>query len=357
MTSKLVRKIIHIDMDAFFASIEQRDNPSLRGIPVAVGGSRERGVVAAASYEARRYGVKSAMPSKIAYTLCPDIIFVKPRFEAYKEVSQQIRAVFHEFTDLVEPLSLDEAYLDVTHNKVNLPSATLIARDIKQKIKSLTQLTASAVVSYNKFLAKTASDMDKPDGLFVITPDKGSAFVEQLAVEKFFGIGKKTAEKMHSLGLFKGKDLQQYDEASLTRIFGKAGHYYYQICRGIDDREVIPNRKRKSLGYERTFDEDLHDTDDQIDWLMHIAGILNEDLKKTNIKARTLTLKLRYGDFQTITRSKTLNNIFYDGAMIEEMAKELYLQIPQDARGTRLLGLSLSNFTEQRNDIQLTLGF
>ena len=353
----LVRKIIHIDMDAFYASIEQRDHPALRGKPVAVGGSKERGVVAAASYEARQFGVKSAMPSSMAYTRCPDIIFVKPRFEVYKEISQQIRAVFHEFTDLVEPLSLDEAYLDVTHNKIGLPSATLIAREIKQKIKVCTQLTASAGVSYNKFLAKTASDMDKPDGLYVITPEQGPAFVETLPIEKFFGIGKKTAEKMHRMGIFHGKDLQRYDASALQHLFGKVGHYYSQICRGIDEREVKPNRKRKSLGNERTFDEDIYGIEPHMEQLMHIAELLSEDLQKTPVHARTLTLKLRYGDFHTITRSKTLHHRFFDETLIRQVAQELYLQVPEDERGIRLLGLSLSNFMEHREGVQLTLGF
>lgn len=356
-SQNLIRKIIHIDMDAFYASIEQRDFPALRGKPVAVGGGKERGVVAAASYEARRFGIKSAMPSRMAYHQCPDIIFVKPRFEVYKEVSRQIRAIFHEFTDLVEPLSLDEAYLDVTHNKTGLPSATLIARAIKQKIKSSTQLTASAGVSYNKFLAKTASDMDKPDGLYVITPAQGPAFVETLPIEKFYGIGKKTAEKMHRMGIFQGKDLRRYNESSLVHLFGKVGHYYSQICLGIDEREVKSNRQRKSLGNERTFDEDIHGPDHQTEQLMHIAGLLIEDLKKTPVQARTLTLKLRYGDFHTLTRSKTLPHQFFDEHLIRQVAKELYLQLPSDERGIRLLGLSLSNFLEYRKGIQLTLGF
>lgn len=344
-------------MDAFYASIEQRDHPELRGKPVAVGGSKERGVVAAASYEARRFGVRSAMPSKIAYAQCPDIIFIKPRFEVYKEVSKQIRAVFYEYTDLVEPLSLDEAFLDVTHNKIGLPSATLIAEEIKKKIKSTTFLTASAGVSYNKFLAKTASDMDKPDGLYVITPAQGPAFVETLPIGKFFGIGKKTAEKMYRLGIFRGKDLQQYDEYALSNHFGKVGRYYYQICRGIDEREVKPNRKRKSLGNERTFDADIYGSRDQLEKLMQIARLLENDLEKTTVKARTLTLKLRYGDFQTITRSKTLVNRFFDGHLIREIAQELYNQIPYDERGVRLLGVSLSNFAEKDNGIQLTFDF
>lgn len=352
-----VRKIIHVDMDAFYASIEQRDNPALRGKPVAVGGSKERGVVAAASYEARRFGVKSAMSSKIAFARCPGIVFVKPRFEIYKDVSRQIRSIFHEFTDLVEPLSLDEAYLDVTHNKIGLPSATLIAKEIKQKIKAVTGLTASAGVSYNKFLAKTASDVDKPDGLYVITPEQGPAFVKTLAVAKFYGVGKKTAEKMHRMGIFRGEDLQKHEEASLLKLFGKIGHYYYQICRGIDDREVIPNRKRKSLGNERTFEEDLHGSAHQLERLLDIADLLVQDLQKTPIKARTLTLKLRYGDFQTITRSKTLHNQIFDEPAIREVARELFLQLPEDERGVRLLGLSLSNFLQKTESIQLTFDF
>ena len=352
-----IRKIIHVDMDAFYASIEQRDNPELQGKPVAVGGSRERGVVAAASYEARKYGVKSAMPSKIAYSQCPDIIFVKPRFDVYKAVSKEIREVFLEYTDLVEPLSLDEAYLDVTHNKAGLPSATLISRDIKKKIKEKTGLTASAGVSYNKFLAKTASDMDKPDGLYVITPDQGPDFVEKLAIGRFHGIGKKTAEKMHRMGIFRGKDLKKYDLASLTHIFGKVGHYYYNICRGIDEREVKPDRKRKSMGNERTFDEDIYGRDKQLERLMYIAELLEEDLKRLPVRARTLTLKLRYGDFQTITRSRTLVNQWFDAEKIRQLARELFDETEMDQRSIRLLGLSLSNFIEKNESIQLTLNF
>ncbi len=354
---KILRKIIHIDMDAFFASIEQRDNPALQGKPVAVGGSRERGVVAAASYEAREFGVKSAMPSKTAFAHCPHLIFVKPRFSVYKEVSQQIRAVFREFTDLVEPLSLDEAYLDVTHNKPGMSSATLIARNIKERIKENTLLSASAGVSYNKFLAKTASDMDKPDGLYVITPEQGPEFVKTLPIEKFYGIGKKTTEKMHRLGIYHGKDLLSYDETALRHLFGKVGYYYSQICRGIDEREVQPNRQRKSLGNERTFDTDIHGSEQQLDKLMQIAELLADDLERAPVKARTLTLKLRYGDFHTITRSKTLHNQFFDAPLIWEVARELYQQIPDDERGIRLLGLSLSNFLENQGGVQLTLEF
>ena len=358
-TAAPIRKIIHVDMDAFFASIEQRDNPELAGKPVAVGGSRERGVVAAASYEARKFGVRSAMPSKIAQSRCPDLILVKPRFDIYKSVSKQIRAVFHEYTDLVEPLSLDEAFLDVTINKTKIPKAMAIAMEIKRKIKASTNLTASAGVSYNKFLAKIASDMDKPDGLYLITPQEGPGFVEKLAIEKFFGIGKKTAEKMHKMGIYNGADLQKYDEPSLAHHFGKSGHYFYQICRGIDDREVKPNRKRKSLGNERTFDTDIHGTENQLERLEDIMDLLINDLKRIPVEAKTLTLKLRYGDFHTITRSKTLMNQYFDASLIAEVGKELFMQVPEDERGIRLLGLTLSNFaeTEQTFDLQLDLGF
>ncbi|MCK5700612.1 MAG: DNA polymerase IV, partial [Cyclobacteriaceae bacterium] len=252
-----MRKIIHIDMDAFFASIEQRDNPDLLGKPVAVGGAGKRGVVAAASYEARKFGVFSAMPASIALRKCPELIFTKPRFDVYKEVSNQIRQIFLEYTDLVEPLSLDEAYLDVTENKKGLGSATIIAREIKSKINSTTHLIASAGVSINKFLAKVASDQDKPDGLYVIKPNQAESFVDGLAIEKFFGIGKVTAKKMHELGINTGADLKQISIEELVRRFGKVGRYYFDIARAIDKRLVNPNRIRKSLGAERTFEDDL----------------------------------------------------------------------------------------------------
>lgn len=257
MSEDIIRKIIHIDMDAFFASVEQKDQPDLKGKAIAVGGSSDRGVVAAASYEARKFGVKSAMPSKMALKRCPHLIFVKPRHSRYKEVSNQIMAIFYEFTDLVEPLSIDEAFLDVTHNKKGLPSATAIAEEIKIRVKEETGLTASAGISINKFLAKIASDYQKPDGLFVIKPKMVEEFVEKLNIEKFFGVGKVTAEKMHQIGVFHGKDLKKRSLLELTRLFGKNGAYYYNIARGIDQREVNPNRERKSVSTENTFHDDI----------------------------------------------------------------------------------------------------
>ncbi len=252
-----IRKIIHIDMDAFYASVEQLDNPALRGKPVAVGGSRERGVVAAASYEARNFGVRSAMPSKLAKRKCPDLIFVKPHFSRYKEISEQIRAIFFEYTNLVEPLSLDEAYLDVTYTKRGKPSATLIANEIRRRIFIETGLTASAGVSYNKFLAKVASDVKKPNGMFVVTPEKAQEFIDQLEIRKFYGIGKVTAEKLNKMGIWIGSDLKKLDRIELVQLFGKAGNYFYEICRGEDHRPVEPERERKSVGAEQTFSIDL----------------------------------------------------------------------------------------------------
>ncbi len=349
-------------MDAFFASVEQRDNPELRGKPVAVGGSAERGVVAAASYEARQFGVKSAMPSKIAAIRCPALIFVKPRFDAYKEVSDQIRAIFYEYTDLVEPLSLDEAYLDVTHNKKGLASATLIAAEIKKKIKEITGLTASAGISMNKFLAKTASDVKKPDGLFLIPPDQAEAFVEKMPIEKFFGIGKVTAEKMHKMGINTGGDLKKWSEYSLIDRFGKSGAYYYQIARAIDNRMVNPNRVRKSLGAENTFNTDLTNLDAIRNELDEIVEILFRRMKKSETKGRTITLKAKYADFRIVTRSKTLENWIDSVKQIQELYEELLLEIPIE-NGFRLLGLSLSNLNHEKElnpppkVTQLTLEF
>ena len=257
MSEDVIRKIIHIDMDAFFASVEQKDNPELKGKAVAVGGGGDRGVVAAASYEARKFGVRSAMPSKTALKRCPHLIFVKSRHSRYKEISDQIMAIFHEFTDLVEPLSIDEAFLDVSHNKMGLPSATVIAEEIRRRVKEETGLTASAGISVNKFLAKIASDYQKPDGLFVIKPKMVESFIEKLSIEKFFGVGKVTAEKMHQIGIFHGKDLKKRSLLELTRLFGKNGAYYYNIARGIDYREVDPHRIRKSVSTENTFRDDI----------------------------------------------------------------------------------------------------
>ncbi|SHN13469.1 DNA polymerase-4 [Cyclobacterium lianum] len=329
-------------MDAFFASVEQLDYPELRGKPVAVGGNRERGVVAAASYEARKYGVRSAMPSKLAAKKCPALIFVKPRFDRYKEISGKIRQIFLEYTDLVEPLSLDEAFLDVTVNHFGLPSATLIAKEIRQRIKNETGLNASAGISYNKFLAKVASDLNKPNGQAVITPEKAPAFLEKLPIEKFYGIGKVTAEKMKSLGIHNGFDLKQYSLTFLTGRFGKSGLHYYQIVRGIHNSEVKPGRIRKSLGVESTFEKDLMN-------LQAIQEKLKEKilpeffrrLERSKARGRTLTLKIKYSDFSVHTRSRTSNEpIPIEG--MEAMTLDLALQ-EDIIEPVRLLGVSLSN--------------
>ncbi len=344
----MVRKIIHIDMDAFYASVEQRDNPELMGRPVAVGSPDARGVLTTASYEARKYGVKSAMPSKVAARLCPDLIFVRPRFDAYKEVSYEIREIFHQYTDLVEPLSLDEAFLDVTENKVNIPSATIIAKEIKQKIKEKTLLTASAGISMNKFLAKIASDMQKPDGLFLIPPEKAVEFVERLPIEKFFGIGKVTARKMHELGIKTGYDLKQLSKKELTRRFGKVGSYYYQIARGEDNRNVNPNRIRKSLGAENTFAKDLVDMEDVRSELENILEILYKRLKKSNTKGKTLTIKVKYSDFQQITKSKTIDGWIDSKHHIRALYEELLNQV-EIRNGIRLLGITLSHLNHEEH--------
>ena len=354
-----MRKIIHIDMDAFFASIEQRDNPDLKGKPVAVGGSGKRGVVAAASYEARKFGVYSAQPSSVAFRNCPTLVFVKPRFEVYKEVSGQIRHVFLEYTDLVEPLSLDEAYLDVTENKKGLRSATLIAKEIKEKIKSSTQLTASAGVSINKFLAKVASDQDKPDGLFVITPEEAESFVDKLPIEKFFGIGKVTAKKMHELGINHGIDLKQFSQEELVRRFGKAGRYYFDISRALDNRAVNPNRIRKSLGAERTFEDDLIENEDILDQTAKIANILIERMERSKAQGKTVTLKLKFNDFEVINRSKTFAHFISEPDEIKQISNDLALKELPAKKGIRLIGVTISNLENTGNESpkQLTLDF
>lgn len=354
------RKIIHIDMDAFYASVEQRDHPEYRGKPLAVGGSRERGVVAAASYEARKFGIHSAMSSKIAYRKCPDIIFVKPRFDVYKQVSAQIRAIFLDYTDLVEPLSLDEAYLDVTHNKKDMPSATLIAREIKQRIKEQTGLTASAGISVNKFLAKIASDYNKPDGLYLVAPDQAESFIEKLEVKKFYGVGKVTAEKMHSLGIQTGLDLKQWSEANLIRHFGKAGRFYYNIARGIDHREVSPDRIRKSVGTENTFEEDLSGYGVMYAALEEIATDLMERLKRHGIYGKTLTLKVKFASFEQITRSKTMLSAIDNQDLLMKLTGELLQQVDTENTKVRLLGLAVSNLVHPQPleaGTQLTLNF
>ncbi|MEQ9423161.1 MAG: DNA polymerase IV [Cyclobacteriaceae bacterium] len=354
-----VRKIIHIDMDAFYASVEQRDNPELRGKPVAVGGSSKRGVVAAASYEARKFGVYSAMPSVTAFRRCPDIIFVRPRFEVYSQVSKQIREIFYEYTDLVEPLSLDEAYLDVTNNKMGMPSATLIAKEIKRRIKETTELNASAGISINKFLAKIASDQDKPDGLFLIPPEQAEEFVERLPVSKFHGIGKVTAKRMHQMGIMIGSDLKKWELNRMVQVFGKAGKHYYNIVRADDSRPVMPDRPRKSIAAENTFENDLITFDEMMDELKKIAKTMFKRMEKVEGFGRTLTLKLKYSDFKQITRSKTLVQRFDSLELILEVTRELLGQCDLGEKDVRLLGLSVSNLEE--NDIypdgQLTLEF
>jgi DNA polymerase-4 len=353
------RKIIHVDMDAFYASVEQRDNPELRGKPVAVGGSRERGVVAAASYEARKFGVRSAMPSVTARRKCPDLIFVKPRFDVYKEVSLQIRAILAEHTPIVEPLSLDEAYLDVTDNLQGIASATKIAERIRAKIRAETQLTASAGVSYNKFLAKLASDHRKPDGLFVITPAMGPGFVEGLSVERFHGVGPATAAKMNQLGIFTALDLRAKDEAFLQQHFGKAGLHFYCICRGIDHRPVRANRVRKSVGAETTFARDLTSLDDMSAELGPLVDKVWRYCEGTGVRARTVTLKVKFADFQIITRSRSSVVPVSDCSMLASISMELLAaQFPMP-KGVRLLGVSLSSLIDDRvqHSPQMNLGF
>jgi DNA polymerase IV len=352
------RKIIHIDMDAFFASVEQRDNPELRGKPVAVGGSRERGVVAAASYEARAFGVRSALPSVTAKRRCADLIFVTPRFDVYKAVSLQIREIFAEYTPIIEPLSLDEAYLDVTENLKGIASATEIAEDIRAKIRHETNLTASAGVSYNKFLAKLASDHRKPDGLFVITPKMGPAFVEKLPVEKFHGVGPATTAKMNRLGIATGLDLQAQTLLFLQRHFGKSGAYFYWIARGVDDRPVRADRVRKSIGAENTFAQDLHAFAPMRDALEPIIAKVWRHCQATGIRGRTVNLKVKFADFQQITRSKSVGDAIDSLADLERLSLGLLEPLLPTEKGVRLLGISLSSLTQAHatGRRQLSLG-
>lgn len=337
------RKIIHIDMDAFYASIEQRDDVSLRGKPVAVGYSGDRGVVAAASYEARKFGIRSAMPSVTAKKKCTSLIFVPARFDVYRAVSAQIMDVFREYTDIVEPLSLDEAFLDVTDNKKNNPSATLIAREIKLKIKERTGLTASAGVSVNKFLAKVASDMGKPDGLFVIKPEDVDVFVRNLRIEDFYGVGRVTAVKMHELGIATGSDLRNISEEGLTRHFGKAGHSYYNFARGIDNREVCPDRIRKSVGEENTFLKDLVDREEIMSELDVVAGVVWDRVSTKNFRGRTVTLKIKYSDFDIMTRSLTFPDFIRDYHVFYDTSVNLMNSVNLNGRKIRLIGLTVSN--------------
>lgn len=359
MLIEAARKIIHIDMDAFFASVEQLDNPELRGKPVAVGYPGERGVVAAASYEARKFGVRSALPSKTALKKCPGLIFVPPRFSRYSEISGIIHQIFCEYTDLVEPLSLDEAYLDVTYAKKGKPSATLIAREIKERIFSETKLTASAGVSYNKFLAKVASDVKKPNGLFVITPNEALGFIENLEVKKFYGIGQVTAKKLNDMGIWYGRELKLLDRIELTRLFGKSGNYFFEICKGIDNRPVEVSRERKSVGAENTFLTDLYFLKDIESELLQVADILWNRVQNPEVTARTLTLKFKYADFEQHTRSKTYPDYLTSkNEIITESLKLLKIK-GGFTKGIRLLGLYLSNFKhdEKPKPVQLTLDF
>lgn len=338
-----LRKIIHVDMDAFYASVEQRDNPELRGKPVAVGGGSKRGVVAAASYEARKFGVRSAMPSVTAKRRCPDLIFVKHRFDVYREVSQQIRAIFRTHSDLVEPLSLDEAYIDVTNDKMGIGNATRIAEMIRAEIRKQTGLTASAGVSYNKFIAKIASDQNKPDGICVIKPHQGAAFVAQLPVRRFFGVGPKTAERMAKLDIHTGADLRMQSEDFLRQHFGKSAGYLFRASRGVDHREVRSNRIRKSVSSERTYGDDLVTDSDLQDAFETIIDIVWKAIEKTGSRGRTVTLKAKYADFRQVTRSRSTDHYVEDKAEFAEIGRELLSQIMPVENGVRLLGLGLAS--------------
>ncbi|MBB4111862.1 DNA polymerase-4 [Rhizobium sp. BK226] len=353
------RKIVHVDMDAFYASVEQRDNPELRGVPVAVGSPAARGVVAAASYEARKFGVHSAMPSVTAQRKCPDLVFVKPRFDVYKAVSLQIRSIFAEYTPMIEPLSLDEAYLDVTDNLKGMEIATEIAEEIRARIKAATGLNASAGISYNKFLAKMASDLNKPNGQAVITPKNGPAFVEQLPVKKFHGVGPATAEKMHRLAIETGADLKEKTLDFLVEHFGKSGPYFYGIARGIDNRQVRPDRVRKSVGAEDTFSADIHSYEPARDGLQSLIEKVWGYCEANEIGAKTVTLKVKYADFSQITRSKTVPSALPAIANLEEVVDMLLAPIFPPRKGIRLLGVSLSSLERRRSEAtpQLQLAF
>ncbi len=362
MDSLAPKKILHIDMDAFYASVEQMDNPELQGKPLAVGGGGERGVVAAASYEARKFGVRSAMSGVQARRNCKNLIFVKPRFSRYKEISKMIRAIFYEYTDLVEPLSLDEAFLDVTENKKNNPSATLIAEEIRDKIFTVVGLRASAGISNSKFVAKIASDINKPNGQKTIAPEEVEAFLEELPIEKFFGIGKVTASKMYQLGIFEGKDLKEKSKDFLIKHFKNSGAHYYQLVRGLYQSEVKPNRIQKSVATEHTFNKNLTSEIFMMDRLEAIAEELESRLQKSKIAGKTITLKIKYSDFTLQTRSKTLPFFVKDKNILLETVKELLFQ-EKVKESVRLLGISVSNLNntsdkdEKVMDIQLKFEF
>jgi DNA polymerase-4 len=351
------RKIIHVDMEAFYASVEQLDNPELRGKPLAVGGSEHRGVVSAASYEARKFGVRSALSGTLAKKYCPELIFVRPRFDRYKEISNKIRNIFHDYTDLVEPLSLDEAYLDVTINKKGNPSASLIAQEIRKRIYDELGLTASAGISINKFVAKVASDYNKPNGQKTIGPDEVIPFLEQLPIRKFYGVGKVTTEKMYQLGIFTGLDLKNKSLEFLEKHFGKAGTFYYNVVRGIHNGQVRSNHIAKSVAAEHTFNENLTSEIFMLDKLERIAAELERRLKKHNISGKTVTLKIKYSDFSQQTRSKTLPYFISDKALMLETAKELLFQ-ERMKESVRLLGISLNNLNaEVKKTVEVQLKF
>lgn len=353
----LQRKIIHIDMDAFYASVEQLDNPSLKGKPIAVGGNENRGVVSAASYEARKFGVRSALSGVLAKKYCPELIFVRPRFDRYKEISKQIQRIFYEYTDLVEPLSLDEAYLDVTQNKKGNPSATLLAKEIRARIFNEIGLTASAGISVNKFIAKVASDYNKPDGQKTVSGDEIIPFLENLPIQKFYGVGKVTAEKMYQLGIFSGLDLKRKEIDFLEQHFGKSGSFYYDVVRGVHNSPVQPQRTTKSVAAEHTFDVNLSSEIFMLEQLESIAGHLEKRLQKNTISGKTITLKIKYSDFSQQTRSKTMPYFISDKHLIFEIVKELLYQ-ERLKESVRLLGIALSNLnTEQKKTVVIQLQF
>lgn len=344
-------------MDAFFASVEQRDDPSLKGKPVVVGSKGKRSVVAAASYEARDFGVYSAMPMSIALQKCPHLEVVPHRFHVYREVSDQIRQIFAQFTDLIEPLSLDEAYLDVTENKLALPVATDIAKLIKEQVVAKTGLTCTAGISINKFLAKVASGMNKPDGLTIIKPHQVALFVAELPIEKFYGVGAATGRRLREMGVEKGSDLQEYDEVELAQRFGKFGRYLFRVCRGIDDREVRSERVRKSMSVERTFADDISSTEEILQIMTRLVDSLHKALLKKDIKGRTIQIKWRYPDFSTYTRSRSFQAYIDDKDLIYEVSTSLLLEHAEIDQGIRLLGVGLSNLDteEQQDQMQLDL--
>lgn len=351
-----LRKIIHIDMDAFYASVEQRDNPEYRGKPVIVGGSpQSRGVVATCSYEARKFGIHSAMAAKTAYRLCPHAIFVRPRMDEYRQVSQEIMGIFKSYTSLVEPLSLDEAYLDVTHNSRGISSGTIIAREIKERILQATGLTASAGVSYNKFIAKIASDYHKPNGLTVITPERAQAFLDLVPIGKFFGVGKVTERRLNSLGVNTGADLRRLSQKELTKVFSERGRLFYDLVRGVDPRPVQPNRIRKSIGSERTFPADIADVDELLGILETLASSVEHSLQNRDVRGRVVVLKVKFANFHQITRRCTTIVPVQSAEEIYGYARDLLLQLDLETK-VRLLGITVADLESEGNRaVQLTL--